>query len=161
MKNITLSLCVFVALNVVQLLVVYMLYPNSNDFAPFKKITGVYSYDAGKATSSVNTRVNGHLVFCRFSFMGPEASCFHRNLNGMVVTAQLAHYRHLFGEGEALVDVSANEQIQIHYSAEQLVENWRFSSIIAALLNALIAAVFFYLIRKLWFTDGKKNGNNN
>lgn len=158
-RNVFLCSIVFLVTSIFQGLVIWWLYPAPEDFAPFKTVTGIYSYNGGGAKSRPRSFIDKKEVFCSISYLGPEGSCAYRYLEGKLVTAQIAHYKHLFGIGEVLMEIKGPYPIYAYSGDEQMVESWRSNSIGSSILNSFIAALIFFLIKKT--SLDKKDRKNN
>lgn len=145
----------------IQLPMVWWLYPSPQDFLPTETVEGIYDFNGGGARTRSTTKIGARSLFCGISYLGPSTACGQK-FSGQSVKAKLARYKHLFGEGEVVVEARGASGDETVYSPELRMELWRFNSGLEVVRMAIFFSLFLvYPIFKFKLFNFFKRGNQN
>ena len=162
LKNVPLFFYCWLACVLIQLPLIWWFYPDPIDFSPNTTVHGMYAYNGNGRLQATST-ISGRSLFCGISYLGAEGNCGSK-LAGQFVTAKLATYKHLFGEGKVLMEARAPNGDEIIYSADLRMELWRFNSGLVAVHTAFLLSlcVVYPIFKfKLYKFEFLKQGNQN
>jgi hypothetical protein len=140
-----------------QFALIYVYAPTPADFKVQSTITGIYKVSGGEAGTRVVTEVNGVSLMCSINYGGPRDSC-STHLRDLEVTVKQATYRHVFGTGEVVMEISSKNGDLIRYRAEDRIRWWWRSSIMGGFNYALMCTVIVGIIYFKFLNRKNKNG---
>lgn len=149
MKKIIPIFGVWLGAFVLQIALMWLYYPSKDLFSTTEVKSGLYTFDGGAVRTAATSTINGEIVSCGVSVVGPENSC-SSELHNKIVTAKFVKLPTIFGPSPVLVEASIAGKTVLKYTPEQQIKYWRDLSVISAIRwSVIVAGVFFVAYRLL------------
>lgn len=158
-RNLLANLSIGIVIFVLQLIPIWWLQPNPEDFVPIKTVSGIYEFKGGDSPAArPTTSVAGNFLYCSGNVWGEGTACPQR-LNNKRVTAEVYGYRYMFGHAEVTLKIIAMDGDKFSVSTKEISRAWTQSSYLMAIFIAVVGGIIFSTAQKIRALNvGDKNG---